>query len=883
MSILNKLTIKHLLLNKKRTIVSIIGIMLSTALMVGIGLVCSSLREYAIDQIVRYDGNYHAIISGVSNDKLDIIDNNNAVKRYYYDYQLSVAKIPNFEDEYLKYFYVHAANEDYFNELNIVKGDYPKNDNEIVISSNYGRITNYEIGDIVQLEYGKRTLNGEDVVDIHSYSEDEIIDVAGIKDYKIVGFVEEKYYHAYPGWGIGIYTKDMNESLRELDVYLLYKNPKKTFEVSEIIYKNMGLKPIITEEYEYYEIHYNQGLLAMYGVSVYENINDFIIGALSIVLGIISVACIIVIYNSFAISVMERKKQFGLFSSIGATKSQLKGTVFFEAVVTGGIGIVLGILASYIGIGLLIVVINNLLGSIIGDSLKLATYSVFIFIPMLFIVGTVIISAYLPARSASRISPIEVIRQNDDIKVKRKGLKTPSFFRGLFGVEGDIAYKNIKRNKKKYRITIISLFISIVAFIAFSSFLYYGITSTGTYLDEYDHDIVINYEKSYVSSEDLRKMNDIIKHPQVKKYSKSLHTALYKVIGDKSLYTEKYYKQYLSYEESGQEIQGDYYNLYNNYLDYMEVVVLSNDHYNQYKKDIGLKEDRPIFINKRQEMYYENKSNIRKVVETDIYNANANLNFEICSNVNDTDNYEQKITKEDVDNYKKDNCYYTFKNIYLTNDKPDMYKDLSYGGILIINEDMYNTYEKISNDYLSQVSNYLGYQIRLIVDEYDELTPLLEDLSIDSYYENYKETQIMQRNFILAAKIVCYGFIGLVTLIGVTSVFNTINTSINLRKREFAMLRSVGLTPHGFNKMIWYESFFFGFKALLYSLPIGIGLSYLIYEQFYHIVETPFYIQWSPIVVAIFGVFIIVLITMWYSTVKLKKENILEAIRMENI
>ena len=85
----------------------------------------------------------------------------------------------------------------------------------------------------------------------------------------------------------------------------------------------------------------------------------------------------------------------------------------------------------------------------------------------------IIISAYLPALAASKISPIKAIRLNDDIKIKSKKLKTPYLVNKLFGVYGDFAYKSMKRNKKKYRITIISLFISVVLFIMFSSYIYY--------------------------------------------------------------------------------------------------------------------------------------------------------------------------------------------------------------------------------------------------------------------------------------------------------------------------------------------------------------------------------------------------------------------------
>lgn len=136
----------------------------------------------------------------------------------------------------------------------------------------------------------------------------------------------------------------------------------------------------------------------------------------------------------------------------------------------------------------------------------------------------------------------------------------------------------------------------------------------------------------------------------------------------------------------------------------------------------------------------------------------------------------------------------------------------------------------------------------------------------------------------MAIRILLYGFITLVTLIGVTSVFNTINTSIMLRKKEFAMLRSVGLTPRGFNKILFFESLFFGFKSLLYALPVSLGIVLLIDKTATNVMDFG-YIIWpvKSIIISIIGVFIIVLLTMLYSASKIKKDNILETIREENI
>ena len=159
-----------------------------------------------------------------------------------------------------------------------------------------------------------------------------------------------------------------------------------------------------------------------------------------------------------------------------------------------------------------------------------------------------------------------------------------------------------------------------------------------------------------------------------------------------------------------------------------------------------------------------------------------------------------------------------------------------------------------------------------------------DDDNVRLYAYNVKEDLKLITNIVIVVKILLYGFISLVTLIGVTSVFNTINTSINLRRKEFSMLRSIGLTPNGFNKILYFESLFFGLKSLLYGIPVSLIVILLLHNSFGTINSfKQVLIPWKSILIAIIGVFVIVLISMMYASSKINKENILEALREENI
>ena len=170
-----------------------------------------------------------------------------------------------------------------------------------------------------------------------------------------------------------------------LDVYITFKKPSKAYQDTVTLMKNLGFSDVEVSG----KVEYNTTLLALYGASKYDNIMGAIINILMIILTLVSIGCIIVIYNSFAISVMERKKQFGLFSSIGATKKQLRHTVFFEAFIVGIIGIPLGVLSSFIGIGIVVAIINYLIPGLFGINLVLTAYPTFLIIPIIFMIVTI--------------------------------------------------------------------------------------------------------------------------------------------------------------------------------------------------------------------------------------------------------------------------------------------------------------------------------------------------------------------------------------------------------------------------------------------------------------------------------------------------------------
>lgn len=850
MSVLNRLTIKNLRLNKKRTIVTIIGIILSTALMVGIGLLFSSFQDLMIRDTIGYSGKYEAKYNDVDLIKLNDIKNKNFT--YFYEKPIGFSKIES-SNEYKPYMYITSVNKEYFNELKLVDGSFPKNENEVVISNHV--ITNgglnYKVGDIVTLKYGTRNIEGEETLANSEYVPGEEIDITGEVTLKIVGIVERSNFESYSASGYTAFTLDVNSDKGNVNLYVMFDKNKKIIKQSEELAKELSYD---------YDINYNSTLLALYGESTYGNVMSSMGGMMIIMLSLVSIGCIIVIYNSFAISVMERKKEFGLLSSIGATKRQLSHTVFFEAVVVGLIGIILGILGAYIGIGCVILIINNLISDMLEYKLHFVTNPLFIIIPVIFMIIVIGVSAFIPSRRASKVSPIEAIRQNDDIKINKKKIRTSKLVLKLFGIEGEIALKNIKRNKKKYRVTIVSLFISIVLFISFSSYMNYTLNTASSVMGEVPYDYQISYfgDDPNNDKEALDKINEVVKSSDVKEYV-SYSVSNLSIIGNYT-YSDEYLDFYKSaYGDNGIKA------LNNLKYQYISIYILDDNSYNKYKKLIGLDKDSVILLNKFKGVSYGNNKRVNYNIP--VIN-NGNINIKIC-NFDDND--------EDVDTTKY--CNKNIDNIFVTNKSFDLIEEFSYMDDfkLIVNKKLYDSISDSSTHYT---------QFNIISDNTNNIDKLTKDL--DKYsnvnYTNVKEAMKQANNLILVVKILMYGFISLVTLIGVTSVFNTISTSMALRKREFAVLRSIGLTNRGFNKILFFESLFFGMKSLIFAIPVSIGITVLIHYTLADMVSiSTIIIPWKYIIISIVSVFVIVLLTMMYSTSKIKKHNIIEQIREENI
>lgn len=859
MSILNKFTVKNLKLNKKRTIVTIIGIMLSTALICGVAGLVSSFKASLINWIKVQDGNYHVAFHDIPAEKLKYVSENQKVKDYYLVGDVGWANLEDSTNDYKPYVHILEYDNKALNNLgvNLTEGRLPENSNEIVISEHIitnGRVI-LKVGDEITLNVGKRVssdgeelnennplLNGntlivyDDETDLEEkktekVEETEYIENTTKKTYKIVGIMQRLSREDFSSPGYTVITH-MDKIPEKIDISVLYKNPKEYEEIAKDICKTFGIMSLN-------EIDINTELLRFEGV-MSENMMNVLYTIAGVIIAIIVVSSVFVIRNSFSISVAEKNRQYGMLASIGATSKQIKRNVIFEGMIIGLIAIPLGIILGIVAIMILLQVVNYLLVDMLNNlSFIYSINPLAIVVSIVISLITIYLSCLIPAIRASKISPIESIRGNKDIKTKAKKLRTSRLTKKIFGIGGVIASKNLKRSKKKYRTTVISLVVSIFIFISLSSILNLGTKVTGLYYKDFKFNMYVSYGTEEIYEE-------LVKQDNVDNYA-------------------YYYQTSLDFEgmKYASEFGKDQLNAYGDNM--ISLVAYNNEYFKNYIKELGLNPEdyKTVALLQDDEIRYNDDGS--KTIDR-LYKIKPNDKIEV-GRVDKTYNITiSKCTADDSKPMGQEVTYY-------------------HDGVIIVSEDFVKEVfgEDVEN------SSYMLSNLLINSKHPQELENTLNDLiKVNTKYTglevtNYDTYIDQQRRMVLVVKIFLYGFISVITLIGVTNIFNTITTNMILRSKEFAMLKSIGMSKKEFNKMIRLESIMYGAKSLLIGIPLGILGSYGVYKAFAQGVDVGYMIPYPAIIISIVFVFIIVGITMKYSLDKINKQNIIETIRKDNI
>lgn len=824
MKIINKLTLRYLKENKKRTILTILCITVSVIMISCVGIAFYSGKQFYKEYVEKTVGDYHYAFVSDNKDFIKVIENDNQIAEYYFSSTESL-----YGDEKLNsksFMNLKRGDSLYFEKENykdyVINGRLPNNYSEIVISQNYLKMNNLDknIGDKIEF-YSKQEKK--------NYS------------FQIVGFINDYNSENYNKSSFNAISYiNLNDQEAYYSLYIRDKEvSNQIFEHSEKL--DHQLRQLQNNDAN--NIRYNSSYLAIQDVFEENSSSSFlaIYNMVAIILIIIVFLSLFIIYQAFNLSTNDRIQYLGMLSSVGATPKQKKRSVYFEGLLLSVIAIPLGILLSFLGLYITFLFINHLetiqnLNLEIFPQISIGYLIIVIVISFI----TIFISLYLPARKIAKISVIDALKKNDEIKVKSHKLKNGFIAKKFLNISQQLALKNYKRQGKRSRVIVISLVISMVAFIAMYSFgqNFLGQVNKSNIYNNFDVQMYIGYDKDFINeTNQILNENDKVDDYYYMTYL-DIYADIDKSYLDVPVYMDPSTKNYnitfigLS-ENKRKQLCSD------NQIEYQENKVLAfNGKYDDFENNKIYnhrfnKMDKDFFKSMQiLEREYDNEGNL---IKSQSIPLNQFESVELIQKDSLKSAYERGNLDTDL--------YFVVPIEYITNTETNYYHNIKY-----------NIFSK----------------------EHQELT---KELKKAGYVpEDYAQSVLENRQIFLIIQIFIYGFVCIMILFTMLNIINMMSASIDKRKKELGMMLSVGMSPKGISKMLLYESFIYGLKTLLYGFPICIGVEWLFFEQ----MKTSD-MRFMPSVIAYMISFIVIivvmLVTFRFGLNKFKKQNIIETLK----
>ncbi|CAK7076654.1 ABC transporter permease [Tissierella carlieri] len=870
-----EITYRYLKGQRNRTLLTILGIILSVALVSAIGTIIVSARGALITEAIRENGSYHAKFAEMDKDNINKMINHVGVS------EVGIGKLEGAaivketteeeKEEYrwdipYRYIEIEGLEEEAIEMLpfNLKEGRFPKAPDEIAIEYWMASYFDKEVklGDKIKLTMGNRIIGNDEETQDGQIVRKEIFEKTGEKEYTVVGFIKPQYI-----WKGNLVTKgitglDSRVEEGNYNAYIKIPNIKDAYEKITSIAKDLGK----TEE----DFEYNYRVLRLYAESMSQTFDKSMVVLLIFVVGLIIVSTIAVIYNAFNISVLERIAQFGLLRSVGATPNQIRGIVLKEALILSIIGIPIGLFSGVFAMRVVLYIISLLKSDIpLFKDMKITISGAVFLISTITGLVTVFLSAIGPARRAGKVSALEAVRNTGSFKKEKfKKVQNSVFIRRILGVEGEIAYKNLRRNRKRFIITVFSMVISISLFITFSSF----------------SDFM--FKMGIVES---KEMGDFSIYGDIDDKSEEIYTGLRNIKDIKRVYKVKFNNGEALIEESR----------------------ISKKMIEMAPFLFEKKKDNLIRINNVQvstigDENFETLKGLLKEGTLDVNRLNKENGVLV---INSTYAYNQKTDRNSLmEGYKLkvgDKIPYTSYDLNKERVEP-VYKELTVVGVLekgILDKE-YNlngsiniiTTESVlenllktddegfddaevgryrTNMYIEMAENGSIESVKAYLDDLEEATPGLHYID---YAESAKENRVAS----IIVSIFLYGFVAIITLISSINIINTISTNIILRTKEIAMIKAVGMTQSGIKRMVALESLFYGIYAAIFGGVIGTGLSYILFNILMKIREFQWIIPWKNIAIACVGATIIALLSGAYPLKRINDKIIVESMKAEN-
>lgn len=908
MTVFSKVTLESLKKNRTRTIVTIIGIMLSAAMICASTTFVSSMQNFVLRCEIYSSGDWHGAVYDAAYKDYEDIRDSDRVSSAAYAQVLGYAKIDS-ANERKPYLYVLGGDvaSGYFKTMpvHLILGTLPKDSTEIILPEHLtsnGKV-NYKLGDTVTLDMGDRTLDGRKLrqdTPVYTYDSETQVEVMSgerlentePRTYTVVGIYERPAFEDYSAPGYTALTAADPKSAEQSPIHCYFKlhKPAGVYDFM----KEMGY----TQEYRY---AYNTKVLLYSGTAPFDSFLTAFYSLAAIIIALIVFGSVSLIYNAFSISVSERTRQFGLLSSVGATRKQLRRMVLFEALAVSIVGIPLGILVGIGGIGITLLLIGDKFFSIVRVDIpmRLCVSWQAVVIAAVIALVTVLISAWIPSKRATRVSAVEAIRQSMDIKVSDRPVRTSKLAYKLFGLPGVLAGKHYKRNRKKYRTTVVSLFMSIVLFVSAAAFTDYMMESAEGGLASDQFDLIYAAESDASSAMTPDALLELLFSEQ--NVTGGTYTKKQFLQGDISreyvtaMFADRFSNFGMESEDRAPKELGISGYLYfvadAEFNRLLEKYNLKEADYYDRDNPLGIALDRNIEFDRRLEKYVtlDTLKGDGCMIEG-LYYVEIDGYYRKDSRIDENGNkvvlYQNRDNESDIIElpYGESFAKYTLRSEKTIDEAPFFVSRSTPVAINMIYP--YSMLESVipeaalnqfrNTEYFLTSSNHTA--------SFENLAPVLTENGLSSrQLFDYAANAETNRNVVTIIRVFAYGFIVLISLIAAANVFNTISTNISLRRREFAMLKSVGMTQKGFRRMMNYECLLYGSKALLLGLPVSCGITYLIYRAVTTAYETSFHLPWAAIGIAVLSVFLVVFATMMYAMRKVKKDNPIDALKNENL
>ncbi|WP_259473090.1 ABC transporter permease [Clostridium estertheticum] len=871
---MNEYTYNHMKKNKRHTISILVAITIASALLCSLCIFIHSTWETKLSTTIEHTGYWHGeLYNYISGDKLKYVTENPEVESTMIKGQWVTAKLSNTKRPYLS---LRDANTNFWLDMNLknnlTEGKLPKKSGEIVVSKLFlSENPSYKIGDKLTLPTGNRMLGSELVNPQSTKQSGEKFLAKETNIYTIVGELDVSGSSAYPGYvAMGYLDPSHIKPKDELTVYMRFVNPRTIYETLPRIAKATGLTK---NEHGEYAVKYNTPLLTLYGISDKSVANAQIIMMIAMAITIILLVMgsfILIIYNAFSLSANSRIKELSILKSLGATPRQIKFSVLYEGLLLWIIQLPIGIMVGYLFSNIVFSKVNKIL-SVTEDYRNAYVSFSWVVVGFSIIISliTVLVSAYIPARKMMKVSAITGIRQNRT-KVKFKKQKSHSIINKIFGIEGELAISQFSANKKALRTAVLSLSMCFILIAGYMNIIaiYNLVNSKNAEIPT--HDMKISLKMIDKPSDKM--INEVISLPEVSGIviRRQVRTSTYVTTKQESDVFAKYGgfakvpSKHNILSENGK------YRIITN------LVGLSDKSFKKYCEKIGADD----------ESYY--KEGVKGVLldSTNYVSENTKTIQKIpLLNIKQGD---KLVLNEKIENDMNTNYKFNAEVAHVTEISPS---EIKMGGYSLAYIVPMKTYQQIVSNFMPErmlESNSMSIDL-LIGDEASprmkkELTRICssylgaEDFTIWSLLDEKNDDELKQKSVSIGVFSVALMF----GLIGIINAFSTISNSLRLRKREFAMLRAVGLTPKGLNKMLMIEGLFFALTPIIVSIPIVLFICWFMLRLTL-ITWSEFISVFPAVPILAYAMLIIASIFLAYgiSSTGVKKSNVIESIKDE--